>query len=307
MPGMLRTTNNHALGIPQDRSIEVIANIYEDSAAMQLADVRQMTSAAQEIVSMGTFSFPTGMNLVAEAGAKPETTGGLTSATITANKLATYVMVSDELLAESEIDLLEFYQDAITQRMAFLIDQMVLGAGANSNGAFGTANPASAATTAGGNHVQVLAGTFASPTVAIDKFTAAYNSVEADDFIPDGWLIQRPLKGSFRSLTQTTNMPLLVENFQGDVPDTLWGEPVYFLGRGVFPTAAASVVRAIVGDWSQYVIGVRDELTFSLHNEGTLGGVSLLETNQTALRAEMRIGAAVLSNAAFARVNLAAT
>src|SRR5215213_7209941 len=97
---MTRASNNHALGIPQDRSIEVIANIYEDSAIMQLADVRQMTSAAQEIVSMGTFSFPSGMNLVAEAGAKPETTGGLTSSTITANKLATYVMVSDELLAE---------------------------------------------------------------------------------------------------------------------------------------------------------------------------------------------------------------
>jgi HK97 family phage major capsid protein len=302
-----RTTNNMSLGIPQDKQLEVVANIYEDSAIMQLADVRQMTAPTQEIVSMGTFNWAAGMNLVAEASAKPESDGGLTSATITANKLATGFIVSDELLADSDIDLIEFYEDAITQRMAYLIDQMALGAGANSNGAFGTANLATAATTAAGNHVQTFAGTFASPTVAIDKFTAAYNAVEADDFVPDGWLVQRPLKGALRSLTQSGGLPLLAENFQGDVPDNLWGEPVYFLGRGVFPASAASVVRAIVGDFTQYVIGVRDELTFSLHNEGTFNGRNLLERNETLLRAEMRIGAAVLSNAAFARINLAAT
>jgi HK97 family phage major capsid protein len=293
-----------ALGIPQDKQIEVIANVYEDSAIMQLADVRPMTSQSQEIVSMGTFNWAAGMNLVAEAAAKPESDGGLTSATITANKMATFIIVSDELLAESDVDLLQFYQDAIVQRMAFLIDQMALAGG----GAFGSANLGAAAAAAGGNHVQVLGGTFAAPTVTIDKFTAAYNSVEADDFVPDGWLIQRPIKGSLRALTQAgTNMPLLAENFQGDVPDQLWGEPAYFLGRNVFPASAASVIRAVVGDFSQYVIGVRDELTFSLHNEGTVAGRNLLERNETALRAEMRLGAAVLSNAAFARINLAAT
>lgn len=299
---------NMALAIPDDTQYEVIANIYEDSAVLQLADVRQMTSAVQDVITAGAFTWPsagTGM-LVAEAGAKPETTSALASYQLVANKLATFVIVSEELLAESAIDLIAFYQDAITQRMAFLIDKAALNGGSADN-PFGTENLGAAATAAAGQHVQTIAGTLAATTYAVDKFTAAFNAVEADDYLPNGWLAQRAIKGSLRTLTQSTNMPLLSESFQVDIPDALWGEPAYFLGRGVFPAAAANSLAAIVGDFSQYVIGIRDNLTFSLHNEGTIGAINLLETNQTALRAEMRLGAKVIDNKAFARINRPAT
>ena len=304
--------SNMALAIPPDKQYEVIANIYEDSALLQLADVRQMTSAVQDVVTAGTFTWPTtnstgvkGM-AIDEAAAKQEATGTLGSYQIVANKLAVFVIVSDELLAESAVDLISFYQDAITQRMAFLIDSAGL-QGGTLNNPFGSENLAAAATAAGGAHVQVIAGTLASTTYAVDKFTAAFNAVEADDYLPNGWLAQRSMKGNLRNLTQTTGMPLLSESFQVDIPDSIWGEPAYFLGRGVFPTVAASSLRGVVGDFSQYVIGVRDELSFSLHSEGTVAGVNLLETNQVALRGEMRLGAKVIDNKAFCRLTRPAT
>lgn len=299
---------NMALAIPPDKQFEVIANIYEDSALLQLADVRQMTSAVQDVVTSGAFTWPTtnatgvkGM-AIDEAAAKQETTSALASYQLVANKLATFVIVSDELLAESAFDLIAFYQDAITQRMAFLIDSAGL-QGGTLNNPFGSENVAAAATAAGGGHVQVIAGTLASTTYAVDKLTAMFNAVEGDDYLPNGWLIQRSVKGNLRNLTQTTGVPLLSESFQTDIPDSIWGEPAYFLGRGVFPTVAASSLRGVIGDFSQYVVGIRDELSFSLHSEGTIGSVNLLETNQVALRAEMRLGAKVIDNKAFARLN----
>jgi HK97 family phage major capsid protein len=214
------------------------------------------------------------------------------------------------LIKESPIDIIQFYSDAITQQMAKLIDVHGLAGG----GPFGTENLAAAATAAAGAHIQAYTGTIAAPTGLLAAYTNAFNAIEADDFAPSGWLVARPEKGKLRGLNDSTGRPLLAESFQSDVPDSLWGEPTYYLGRGVFPTGA-NALRAVVGDFSEYVIGIRDELTFSLHNEGTIWldaataatEVNLLQSNLTALRAEMRLGAKVMNNLAFARINQPAT
>ncbi len=298
------TTTTHALSIPQSKSIEVVANVYGESALLQLADVRQMTAAVEDIVVAGSFTWPGGMNLVAEAAAKPAADSTLASLQLVAKKMAVFVVLTEELLAEaSGIDIVNFHQEAITQKFAQLIDSMGMAGG----GAFGTENVGAAATAAGGAHVQVITGTMAAPTSQHLSFNKAIGAIEADDFQPNGVVVHRPMKADLRALADSQSRPLYVESLTSDTPDLLYGLPTYYLGRGAFPTAAASTLRAIVGDFSQYIIGIRDELAFSLHNEGTIGGVSLLETNQVALRAEMRLAAKIVDNKAFARLNNPAT
>ncbi len=296
------TRTNMALSIPQDKSFEVVANIYEDSALLQLADVRQMTAAVQDVVTAGTFTFPAGMSNVAEGVAKPTADGTLASYQLVAQKMAVFVIVSDELLAESGFDIVSFYQDALTQQFAKLIDVH----GITGGGPFGTENLAAAATAAAGAHVQAFTGSIAAPTAIPTTFAASMGAVEADDFVPTGFLAARSVKSNLRQLNDTQGRPLYLDSLTANTPDQIYGEPIYYLGRGVFPTGA-SALRAIAGDFSQYIIGIRDELGFSLHNEGTVGTVNLLETNTVALRAEMRLGAKVIDNKAFARINQPAT
>lgn len=291
-----------ALAIPADKSFDVVSNIYEDSALLQLADVRQMTSAVQDVVTAGTFTFPAGMSNVAEATAKPTADGTLASYQLVAQKMAVFVIVTDELLAESALDIVEFYQDALTQQFAKLIDVH----GITGGGPFGTENLAAAATAAGGAHVQAFTGTIAAPTAIPAAFAGAMGAIEGDDFVPNGFLSARGVKSFLRQLNDTTGRPLYLDSLTADTPDQIYGEPIFYLGRGVFPTGA-NALRAIAGDFSQYVIGIRDELSFSLHNEGTVGSVNLLETNTVALRAEMRLGAKIIDNKAFARINQPAT
>jgi HK97 family phage major capsid protein len=309
----IQSRTNMALAIPPDKQYDVANNIYEDSAILQLADVRRMTSAVQDVITSGSWTFGSGANApapVAEAGYKPVADAALGSYQLVAQKMAVFVIVSEELLAESAVDLISYYQEGITQQFSKYIDVFALTGG----GPFGTENLIAAATANGvGPHNQILTGTTAAPTGVLDKVTAAFNSVEADDFQPNGWLMGRPFKGFLRALNDSTGRPLLAESFQGDVPDTMWGENVYYLGRGVFPTGN-NATRAVVGDFSQYVIGIRDDLTFSLHNEGTISlditdattrantQVNLLQQNLVALRAEMRLGAKIINNAAFAKV-----
>lgn len=270
---------------------------------MQLADVRQMTAAVEDIVTAGTFTWPAGMSNVAEAGVKPTFDGTLASLQLVAQKMAVALIVTEELLAESAVDLVDFYQQAIVQRMAQLIDVCAL----TGSGPFGTENVGAAATAAAGAHIQVITGTMAAPTAQHLSFSKAIGSIESDDFQPNGILAQRSFKGDLRVLADSQNRPLYVESLTSDTPDLLYGQPIYYLGRGAFPTPAASTLRAVIGDFTQYIVGIRDELTFSLHNEGTIGGVNLLETNQVALRAEMRLGAKIVDNKAFARINNPAT
>ena len=303
------TRTNQALAIPSEKQYDVVANVYDSSAVLQLADVRQMRAAVEDVITAGSFTFPAGMSNVAEAAAKPQADGTLGSYQLVAQKMAVFVIVSDELLAESAIDIIEYYQDALTQQFAKLIDVHALAGG----GPFGTENLGAAATAAGGAHVQVLGGTIAAPTNVHIAVRDAIGAIETDDQAPNGALLARALKAVLRAANDSQNRPLMMESITQDMPDQLYGEPAYFLGRGAFPTSAANSLRGVVGDFSQYVIGIRDELSFSLHSEGSLttaaGGVAvnLLEQNLTALRAEMRLGAKVLTNTAFARVNNPAT
>ena len=298
---------NQALAIPASKSFDVVANIYGESALMQLADVRQMTAAVEDIVTAGAFTFGNGTNIfnVAEAAAKPETTGTLSSYQLVAQKMATFVIVSEELLAETPLDIISFYQDVIEQRFALAIDQYGLGS-VTGSGPFGSENLGAAATAAGAGHTVVLTGTIAAPTNVHTAVASGLGAVEGKDYAPNGILLGRRLKGVLRTTT-TTGTPVVQATVQEDVEPNMYGEAVYFLGRGAFPTAGVSTLTGIIGDFSQFVIGIRDQLGFSLHNEGTVAGINLLETNQVALRAEMRLGAKVLDSNAFARINNAAS
>ncbi len=279
------TRTNMSLAIPEDTNYEVVADVYGQSAVLQLVDVRQMNSAVEDHIVAGAFNWPAGMANVAEGTAKPTVDGGLDSYQIVANKMAVFVVVTDELLAESAVDIIQYYREGITQQMSKLIDAHALHGG----GPFGTESFANGAANT------VVLGTGAD--IAAD-FSAALSAVEDADHAPSGFLSARRLKSQLRDLRDSSGRPLYNESLLSDTPDQIWGEPIYYIGRNMFPDGL-SAVQSVAGDFSRYVIGLREQLSFSLHNEGTVGGVNLLETNQTALRAEMRLGAKLVDGTAF--------
>ena len=87
---------------------------------------------------------------------------------------------------------------------------------------------------------------------------------------------------------------------------TLWGYPVY-LSDKMPSSTAVSTKYVIFGNLKHLYVGMRQEMAVSVSSEGVVGGVSLFETNQSAVRVITRHAVAVGLPTAFAVLKTSAT
>lgn len=87
---------------------------------------------------------------------------------------------------------------------------------------------------------------------------------------------------------------------------TLWGYPVY-LSDKMPTTTAVSTKFIIFGNLKHLYLGMRAEMGVSISQEGVIGGVSLFETNMSAVRVITRHALAVGLPTAFAVLKTAAS
>ena len=82
-------------------------------------------------------------------------------------------------------------------------------------------------------------------------------------------------------------------SMQDGTPYALDGEPIYFPRNGSWDVAQAHM---ILGDWSQLVYSIRQDLTYKIFTEGVVqdaaGAIvyNLMQQDMVALRAVLRIG-----------------
>lgn len=104
--------------------------------------------------------------------------------------------------------------------------------------------------------------------------------------------------------------PVVVNNgaqgFPTAMAGTLWGYPVY-LSDKMPTTTAVSTKFIIFGNLKHVYVGQRAEMGVSISQEGVVGGVSLFETNMSAVRVISRHGIAVGLPTAFAVLKTSAS
>lgn len=104
--------------------------------------------------------------------------------------------------------------------------------------------------------------------------------------------------------------PVVVNNgaqgFPTAMAGTLWGYPVYLSDK--MPSSTATSTKFIIfGNLKHLYMGERADMAVSIGQEGTVGGVSLFETNMSAVRVVSRFGIAVGLPSAFAVLRTAAS
>jgi hypothetical protein len=113
--------------------------------------------------------------------------------------------------------------------------------------------------------------------------------VEADGFAVDGIVANTAYKGLLRN-TRDANGQLLAEVN----PNSVYGVPVTYPMRGLWPAAASGAAEAVVGDWSQAILGIRQDITYKVITEGVIqdnSGViqyNLAQQDMIALRVVFR-------------------
>jgi len=97
-----------------------------------------------------------------------------------------------------------------------------------------------------------------------------------------------------------------VQGFPLGVAGTLWGYPVLLSDK--MPTSTAVSTKFVIfGNLAHMFLGKRQELAVAISQEGVVGGVSMFETNMSAVRVVSRLAVAVGLPTAFAVLKTAAS
>lgn len=265
--------------IPEDLAKDIVSAAAEASTVLSLpgVNIRRMSRKEHKIPVSATLASAAWVD---EGSTKSQTTATWSSLTITAEELAAIVTVHDNVLDDADFDLFDEIKPQLAGAIASAFDAAVL---------FGTNAPASfpnsvvEAAVAAAYEVEDGAGA----DLAADV-NDAMALVEADGLAVNGHVARLAVKSRLRGLRDENGAPIFVSSLANDGGSaSLYGEPIAFSGNGAWDPDAATL---ITGAWDHLCIGLRQDLTFSVSKEATVGGVSLFETDRTALRVVFRAG-----------------
>jgi HK97 family phage major capsid protein len=201
-------------------------------------------------------------------------------------EIACIVPVPENVLDDADYNIWGEAEPLIAEAIARTLDAAVF---------FGTNAPASfpddvntAATAASNTNAEGNAATAGSFFGDLDE---ALLTLEADGFDASGWVMARSAKGRFRAARSSTGELLDRERVSAKL-DEFDGNPVVYPMRGLF----AAGVRGFVGDWTQYVIGVRKDVTIKILDQAVIqdnnGDIvyNLAQQDMVAARVTFRAG-----------------
>jgi hypothetical protein len=163
---------------------------------------------------------------------------------------------------------------------------------------FGTSAPASwvganivAKAVAAGNTVAL--GSATNPAGFPADVSGVFATVEADGFTVNGVVTKAAVRGLLRA-SQITSEAMAAQTAPGEI----FGVPVIYALGGLWPTGAFAT-QLVAGDFSQGVVGVRQDITYKVLTESVItdaGGLvtlNLAQQDMIALRVVARYAFAV--------------
>lgn len=279
--------------IPEPVTREIMQGAIAESAVLRmgrrLANMSSKTETINVLDALPSAYFVNGEATDSGAGDawKQTTKMAWDKKKIHAEEVAVIVPIPEAVLADSDYDIWGEVRPRLTEAFGKVIDAAIL---------FGTNKPSSwrngvvPSAIAAGNGVPV--GTSVFDDIMGENGLIA--KVELDGFNPNGVMSAIQMRGKLRGLKDTTGQPIFKSDMQGATRYGLDGMDMYFPMNGAFdPTQA----QMIVGDWSQLVYAIRQDMTFKIFTEGVIQDPStkaitynLMQNDMVALRAVMRLG-----------------
>lgn len=227
---------------------------------------------------------------VAEAGPKPATGAEYAQITLDIVKAAAIVMYTEELIEDAVEDPTVLINNDVRAAFSDYIDSNALGRNAAGTivGAFNSELSETTST------IELGTGGDALP-VAI---SAAMATIEGNGYTPTGAILAHDGKAHLRNarMTVETATPLFQPFGSSSAPGDIYGLPLrYTTNLQTFAgTAGAGRVVGVVGDFSQAMLAIRNDITVSFSDQATIdvGGTlhNMWQQNKIGARWEWRGG-----------------
>ena len=271
---------------------QVVSNIFQDAPkhSVFLSIAKKLPNMTSNQTRMRVLDFlPTAYWVNGDTGMKQTTRQAWDNVFINAGELAVIVPISDAVLSDAEFDIFGEVTPRVMEAIGQKVDAAVI---------FGDNRPAeweldiiSRARQAGNN---------VSPATGKDYYdlilgeNGVFAKVEDDGYGVTGALAPMNFKSKLRGLRDTTGQPIFKSNMQDVARYSLDGAPITFPENGAF---YANIAQLVVGDFSQAVYSIRQDITVKILDQGVIQDpdtkeiiYNLSQQDMTALRIVFRMG-----------------
>lgn len=276
--------------IPEEVSRDLIRRTTEQSAVLELFRHVPVGRAQTRMPILS--ALPIAYWVTGDTGLKQTSEVNWANKFLNIEEIAVICPIPDNVADDVEANIWDEVMPYMTEAAGRTLDQTVF-FGTNAPASFPT-NVVAAAVSAGNTVTESLAATAGGFFGDIDL---VISTVEADGYEPTGMVAAVTAKGKFRSARNSQGDRLDAMRLSGDLM-SLDGFKIVYPMRGLFPAggAAGTSVRAIVGDFSEFVVGIRSDIKFDLFREGVIqdgtGAIvyNLMQQDMSAMRLTFRIG-----------------
>lgn len=271
---------------------QVASNIFQDAPkhSVFLSMAKKLPNMTSNQTRMRVLDFlPTAYWVNGDTGMKQTTRQAWDNVFINAGELAVIVPISDAVLSDAEFDIFGEVTPRVMEAIGQKVDAAVI---------FGDNRPAewgldiiSRARQAGNN---------VSPTTGKDYYdlilgeNGVFSKVEDDGYGVTGALAPMNFKSKLRGLRDKTGQPIFKSNMQDVARYSLDGAAITFPENGAF---YANIAQLVVGDFSQAVYAIRQDITVKILDQGVIQDpdtkeiiYNLAQQDMTALRIVFRMG-----------------
>jgi len=276
--------------IPEEVSTAMLATATTQSAV--LSQFRRVPVGRAQVRFPVLSVLPVAYFVGGDTGLKQTTEMNWSNKFLNIEEVATIMPVPDNVLADVDVNIWDEALPYLTEAFGRAVDAAVF-FGTNSPGSWPT--NISAAAAAAGN--TVTEGAAAAAGGFFGDIDNVISKVEDDGFDVSGFVSARSAKGKLRAARSTMGDRLDANRVNGDLT-SIDGNPVSYPMRGLFPAggAAGTNLRLFAGDFDQFVVGVRQDITMKVLTEAVIqdntGAIiyNLAQQDMTAIRLTLRLG-----------------
>ena len=274
-----------AATIPENVGAEIVKAADEESAAMRF--FRRIPMPASQTRFPVLSALPVVYWVSGDTGQKQTTEVAWSNKYINVEELAAILPIPDAVAEDIQFNIWDRAKPMLAEAIARQLDATIF-FGDSAGGLNFPTNVAAAAVAAG--NVYARGTNNAAAGGLAEDINQITSTVEADGFDVNGYVTDRRYRGRLRSVRATDGQKLLdISTSQLD------GADIQYAMRGLWPTGL-SVAEMFAGDWDQFVLGIRRDITFEVFHEGVIqdntGAIiyNLMQQDMSAIRVVFRAG-----------------